>query len=309
MRFFCYDEPRFYFFGLKAGLWNMARNGFELGAKKTVGKITQPINWYARFPEYHYFDAAIRSNPRMRRSGESMRILDVGSPKMLGLMLATTTSAEVTMTDISDLNVEEYRVMWNGLEAEARGHAIFALADARALRFKDAEFDAVYSMSVVEHIDGEGGDTQGVLEMIRVLKPGGVFCVSVPLGPTYLEQQRIGLADAVRPTNDDRAYFFQRIYDRASAEKQLIEPARALLDDIQVTSIDRHHGWVIRAFSALPESVRGVLGFLHPLLSRLANRSHVGVSGASFATYGKTYQARDIYGDLIIVGHKRGYRS
>src|SRR5690242_20298390 len=58
MSFFRYQEPRYYFFGLKAGLRNLLQNGFALGAKRTLGKIAQPINWYTRFPEYYYFDRA-----------------------------------------------------------------------------------------------------------------------------------------------------------------------------------------------------------------------------------------------------------
>ena len=45
-----------------------------------------------------------------------------------------------------------------------------AAADVRALPFRDASFDAIYSMGTIEHFDET---EQAVQEMVRVLKPGG----------------------------------------------------------------------------------------------------------------------------------------
>jgi len=50
-------------------------------------------------------------------------------------------------------------------------------ADVRALPFRDASFDAIYSMGTIEHFD----ETQlAVEEIARVLKPGGHAIVGVP---------------------------------------------------------------------------------------------------------------------------------
>src|SRR6185503_19296284 len=108
-------------------------NGLRLGARKTVGKITQPINAHSRFPEYYWFDAAIREHARRLGAQQPLKVLDVGSPKLLGLHLAFATDAELTLTDISALNVDEYRTMWRGLERSAKGTALFSLQDARSL--------------------------------------------------------------------------------------------------------------------------------------------------------------------------------
>lgn len=52
-----------------------------------------------------------------------------------------------------------------------------AVADVRALPFRDGSFDAIYSMGTIEHFD----ETQvAVGEMARVLKAGGVAIVGVP---------------------------------------------------------------------------------------------------------------------------------
>jgi SAM-dependent methyltransferase len=52
-----------------------------------------------------------------------------------------------------------------------------AAADVRALPFRDASFDAIYSMGTIEHFDET---EQAVREMARVLKPGGHAIIGVP---------------------------------------------------------------------------------------------------------------------------------
>ena len=52
-----------------------------------------------------------------------------------------------------------------------------AAADVRALPFRDASFDAIYSMGTIEHFDET---EQAVEEMARVLKPGGHAIIGVP---------------------------------------------------------------------------------------------------------------------------------
>jgi len=51
MPLFPYDEVKYYAFGLKAGTPNLFANGFELGIRKTTGKITQSINFYIYLSE------------------------------------------------------------------------------------------------------------------------------------------------------------------------------------------------------------------------------------------------------------------
>jgi len=59
----------------------------------------------------------------------------------------------------------------------ASGPLHAAHADVRALPFRDASFDAIYSMGTIEHFDET---EQAVREMARVLKPGGCAIIGVP---------------------------------------------------------------------------------------------------------------------------------
>lgn len=283
---------------------NLITNGFSLGGRKTIGKITQPINAYSRFPEYYWFETAVRKHFLTVPAGRLPRILDVGSPKMLGLYLGVNTGAELNLTDISELNVDEYRLMWRGLEGKAKGKVTFSLADARALQFGDAEFDVVYSMSVVEHIEGAAGDSRAIHELLRVLKPGGLLVLSVPFGNKYVEQKRVGFSGAARKTGDREVYFFQRIYDQAAFQKRILEHA-VELEQVNLITVMRQNRWMSRSFGMLGENVRGALGFMNPLLSAAVNRSQQGMNGGFAADYGEFHTAGDIYGDLIMTGRKK----
>ena len=304
MPLFPHDELKYFFFGLQAGLVNAAANGLQLGLKKTIGKIAQPINAPSRFPEYYCFDTAIREHVARYPDARRLRILDVGSPKLMGLYLAHTLRATVLLTDISRLNVDEYRVMWGALRRRANGCALFALQDARALPFRSGEFDVVYSMSVVEHIEGESGDREALREFIRVLKPGGILLISVPFGRRYIEQQRIGFAGAARHMRDRRAYFFQRIYDRRAFERRILDEARGFAD-LRVTTIARMRPRLWRAWGRFGENARGALGFLNPVLSSAINQQRPGIDDSFDVSYGPVHSARDVYGDLILAGWKR----
>lgn len=57
--------------------------------------------------------------------------------------------------------------------------------EVRPLPFADEEFDELHAYDVLEHV-GRQGDWKGYFdefaEYWRILKPGGTFCISVPIG-------------------------------------------------------------------------------------------------------------------------------
>lgn len=304
MSLFPHNEAKYYSFGLRAGIANLLHNGLRLGLKKTAGKITQPINSYTRFPEYYWFELTISEYlvkfPEERRAS----ILDVGSPKTLGLYLGTKTASELVLTDISKINVDEYKVMWQALSGRARGHVSFLLQDARSLQFPDSQFDVVYSMSVLEHIEGETGDSSAIRELLRVLKPGGLLLLSIPFGGKYVEQKRVGFSGAAKKTGDQNVYFFQRVYDSAALQDRLLAHL-GQLQDLKSITVQRRRSWLGRAFGALGENIRGVMGGINPLLSVLINRSRPGIDSAFATDYAEFHKAQDVYGDIIVSGVKR----
>lgn len=75
--------------------------------------------------------------------------------------------------DISEPTVMQARAAFTRESGPLRA----AAADVRALPFRDASFDAIYSMGTIEHFDET---EQAVGEMARVLKPGGRAIIGVP---------------------------------------------------------------------------------------------------------------------------------
>jgi SAM-dependent methyltransferase len=69
---------------------------------------------------------------------------------------------------------------WEALEpARGRGLSRLARASIERLPFGDASFDVATSFEVVYHL-GVASDMSALIEMRRVLKPGGLFMLRVP---------------------------------------------------------------------------------------------------------------------------------
>ena len=301
---FRYDEMAYYRFGLALGASNIRRNGFRLGLKKTLGKILQPVNSYTRFPEYYFLGRHTEEHLQARLgSTESAKILDVGSPKCFGLYLAFHFDVEIHLTDIDSSSVEEAKVLWNAIKHRARGNALFSVQDVRSLKYPQEMFDVVYSMSVIEHVDGETGDSDSIREMIRVLKLGGPLLVTVPIGERYVLQDRIGFEGAARATGNETRYFFQRIYTPSAAQERIVKaaPDAALRRAI---TISRKSGLVSKLYRHLGTDLRGALGWLNPMLSAVLNDSREGAFIAA-SEYGDLHSESDIYGDLMLAWQKR----
>jgi SAM-dependent methyltransferase len=300
-----HDEAKFFRFALRLGFTNFVRNGFRLGLKKTVGKITQPINSYTRFAEYRQMEAAI--HPWISSNADKTPvILDLGSPKPFGLYLAYNYEVSVHLTDISRANIDEYRTMWKPWEARAKGRVLFLRLDGRNLPYADDAFDIVYSMSVVEHIEGPCGDTRAVAEMWRVLRPGGILAISVPFGLTYIEQAIRGIRGAAERVRDKKLYFFQRIYDLPNLRKRLLEPLLPAASEIVCFTLTRARPQLHRVWGKLPDNARGLLGWVNPVLSLLLNRVKAGLHPCPSGAYSEVHKASDLYCDALVAAVKNG---
>jgi SAM-dependent methyltransferase len=301
-KFFKYDELSYYRFGLILGVANILQNGLRLGSKKTLGKILQPVNSYSRFPEYHFLYCHTALHLKNLSSGKKARILDVGSPKCFGLYLAFHFNVEVHLTDIDEPSVEEAQILWEAIKHRAKGEVVFSVQDVRGLKYSQDSFDVVYSMSVIEHVQGETGDSDSIREMIRVLKPGAPLLVTVPVGERYVEQDRIGFEGAARETGNGRRYFFQRIYTPVAAKRRIVDAASdATLQ--HVVTISRKVGLLFGLYRRLGTNIRGMLGCLNPVLSAVLNDRHEGVYPVQ-GSYGDLHSRRDIYGDLMLAWRK-----
>lgn len=303
-----YREASFYGFGLRAGLRSFLRNGFRPGLRAASSAVFQPVSSYTRFPEFHFLEGRLAALAR-RAAGRPPLVLDVGSPKLLGLYLAYHHRLDVWMTDLDEANVRPYALVWKAVARGAKGTARFKSLDARRLALPDGRFDAVFALSVLEHVEGPGQDGRAAGEMVRVLRPGGRLLLSVPFGPRAEEQWARGIAHAGRRTRPSEVHFFQRIYDRALFESRILGPLSGLLEEAEVLTAYRRPGAVHRVVhalrGALPEGVVAAAGALNPLLSLVLNRHGHGFVEAVPARYGRGHCFGDIFAELIFAARKK----
>jgi len=116
---------------------------------------------------------------------QDLKILDMGSEISPMPWFFASLGAEVTMTETDSTHLPK----WQELK-EAHDFSVhWDLISGPRLPMADDTFDVVTSFSVIEHID----DKQSALdEVLRVLKPGGVFCLTfdiceASLGMTFPE--------------------------------------------------------------------------------------------------------------------------
>lgn len=192
----------------------------KVGLRPAVAAFLRPLTAPSRYPEYELFLNQLRD-----LDGPSNWILDVGSPKLFSMLLATHLRATVVGTDIFPPAITEAEAFRGGLTPEVSARLVLGVADIREalpanLLPPDGKFAAAFSMSVIEHIEpNPGGDDIALQRIAQVVRQDGHVIVSVPVAPEarseYLQSEVYGR----KPTDGERGAFFQRLYDREALEK------------------------------------------------------------------------------------------
>lgn len=119
--------------------------------------------------------------------------------------------------------------------AFAPGALRACVSDVRTIPFRDASFDAIYSMGTIEHF----AETEAAIaEMARVLKPGGRAIIGVPnRHDPFLRPAMAALMQAT----GSYAYGLEKSYSRR-ALREMIE--RAGLTVVAETAILFIPGWL-----------------------------------------------------------------
>jgi SAM-dependent methyltransferase len=151
---------------------------------------------------------------RVARQMAPSRILDISSPKLISLILAA--DYDILAVDLDDPQLES---RWaRTAHLLGRGRFSHRLEDACRLRVPDSHYPFVYSLSVIEHIPGDG-DTRAMQEIARVLAPGGMALVEVPLRYQYKELFRKYDSKGF-PLPEER--FYERHYSPASLSRLMV---------------------------------------------------------------------------------------
>jgi len=112
----------------------------------------------------------------IERLKDGMQVLDVGcGPGSMTLGLAARIgSGHVTGVDLGESQVQLARQV---AAQHGVANATFRSGNAYELPFPDAQFDAVFSHALIEHL---AEPVRAMREFLRVLKPGGVMGVATP---------------------------------------------------------------------------------------------------------------------------------
>jgi SAM-dependent methyltransferase len=195
------------------------------------------------------------------------RVLDIGSPKMLFLWLASHTSLTIHATDIIESFIEPTGGLLSRLGlSEAVGVRLYLeRQDARNLTYPDELFDAVYSVSVVEHIPEEG-DSTALREIGRVLRPGGRASLTVPFAAGSYRETWVRRDVFERRRRPGERIFSQRRYDAEALEQRLVQPSGLRLESLTYFG----EPWLPfdRFWNALPLTARLPLAWAQPLFER-----------------------------------------
>ena len=94
-------------------------------------------------------------------------------------------------------------------------------ADATRLSFPDNSFSHIISISVIEHINGNG-DSEAIREMWRVLEPKGLLILTFPVAKTFKEEFSDKNTYGLNVEHISEKFFFQRLYDEDSIHERLL---------------------------------------------------------------------------------------
>ena len=212
--------------------WDVYRFGLVVGARAfpaaprhAVKRLLLPVE-YIRCAEFRYVLEHLNVTA-------DHRVLDVGSPKLLSLFLASRVGANIWATDLVDDFFPPYAAYAASMLGSEQSRYVIETQDARTLTYRDESFDRVFSVSVVEHIPDDG-DARAMEEIARVLKPGGIACLTVPWSDRgYLEEFHAPGPDVYWVRSSEREkVFYQRAYDRGSLQARLLEHDRLELVDL-----------------------------------------------------------------------------
>jgi SAM-dependent methyltransferase len=141
------------------------------------------------------------------------RNLDISSPKLLTSLLQYERQGEWIGLDL----FHEEIAGWKYLDPSLR----LLVCDATSLPYADGAFHNCISISVVEHIP-DSGDTLAVEEMWRVLRPGGVLHLTVPVERSGCE---VFIGEEVWGKASKRIggkVFWERRYSEAQLAERLV---------------------------------------------------------------------------------------
>jgi SAM-dependent methyltransferase len=173
--------------------------------------------------------------------------LDVSSPRLFPIIFLRDyphINAELVNPDRADLELTSKLVAACGLERRCQLHADLI----EDVPLTPESFDAVTSISVIEHIPN---DTNAISNVWRLLKPGGTLLLSVPCA-AVAEEEYIDVDFYSVQTPDSGGFFFHQYkYDQAFLEERIYSvtgsPIRTAIFGEKIPGT--LHGWLFKRWT------------------------------------------------------------
>ncbi len=194
-------------FGRRLGLELLWRGDRDAG----IVSLLTPV----KIVRYFEFDFARRA----LAWDTCKQVLDVSSPRLFTLWLANkypNLLVHHVNPDKADTTATETHL---GTRLD-RGNILVTNEDATALTFRADSFDAILSLSVIEHIPDDG-DMAALKEMWRVLRPGGRLILTVPFLPKYWDEYFSFDQWGLCTRTTEGLFFASRYYDEATIESRI----------------------------------------------------------------------------------------
>lgn len=135
-----------------------------------------PLHTWSRVWEYPYVYHHLKIW-RAKFSGGMPLVVDLGSGVTFFPFTLARLGCSVTCVDIDEVCKMDLACAAQCVLHEP-GKVDFQLSDGHVIPFKDEEVDGLYSISVLEHISTLENTVE---EIARVLKPGGLFILTIDL--------------------------------------------------------------------------------------------------------------------------------
>lgn len=179
--------------------------------KSAIRKTKHFCEWYSTPMNYvRMIELPLTFN--LLEVNKNHKILDISSPKLISLYMMANGFSNLTISDIEDYFKEDFQVFTNSFSTNSN----IEVFDARNIPHEAESFDRVFSISVLEHI-ADRGDIDVTKEAARILKPGGIFVITLPACSEYIEEW-VNNPSIYWQTeqNQEGLSFYQRRYDESS---------------------------------------------------------------------------------------------
>lgn len=135
------------------------------------------LHWWSRVWEYPYTYYHLSEWASRRQRPGPLHVVDFGSGVTFFPYAVARLGCTVTCTDIDAVCEKDFKRASHVISAGSGGVG-FRLAAGSRLPFGDGEVDAVFSVSVIEHLPDIAG---AVNELARILKPDGLLVLTFDL--------------------------------------------------------------------------------------------------------------------------------